>query len=473
MTAPSASHAAAHTGAAVARAGGLARQLGLVSLVALVIGEVIAVGIFLTPAGMAKALGSPVWLLGVWIVMGAMALCGAWCYGELAAGYPEAGGGYVYLREAYGPAVAFLYGWKCLLVMDPGVTAALAVGLATYVGYSLDLSPLGLKAVGIGGIALLALVNIVGVRIGAGIIRWLTALKLVALALIVILAFALGRGEWANFSPLLARRPGSESLLPALAGGFVGAFFAFGGWWEVSKLAGEAREPGRTVPRALALGVVIVTLAYILTSAAFWYLVPVEEVTSGETFAAQAGAALFGPAGGQVLAIVVIVSVLGALATLLMALPRVYFAMARDGLFFRGVGAVSGRFGTPARAILIQATLASVLVAIGTFEEILAYFIFVTVVFISLTVAGVYVIRRRERARDGRDAPGPAALPAEPVSGGPVFRTPGYPVTPAVFLALAAVLLFLLAAGNPIAAVLGIGVVALGWPVYRLLFRGP
>lgn len=442
---------------------GLTRQLGLFSLTALVIGEVIAVGIFLTPAGMATSLGSPLLLLVVWAVMGAMALCGAWCYGELAARFPEAGGGYVYLREAYGPGVAFLYGWKCMLVMDPGVTAALAVGLATYVGYSLDLSPLGLKAVGIGGIALLALVNIVGVRIGAGMIRWLTVLKLGALALIVILAVALGRGEWTNFAPLVARRAGSDPLVPALAGGFVGAFFAFGGWWEVSKLAGETRDPGRNVPRALALGVVTVTVAYILTSAAFWYLVPVEEVTSGETFAAQAGEALFGPAGGQVFAVIVIVSVLGSLATLIMALPRVYYAMARDGLFFRGVGAVNERFGTPARAILIQAALASLLVAIGTFEQILAYFIFITVVFISLTVAGVYVIRRREGEARGR----------EPGTGGsaPPFRTPGYPITPAIFLVLAGVLLLLLAAGNPVAAVLGVGVVALGWPVYRVVFR--
>ncbi len=441
-------------------AGGLSRQLGLVSFTALVIGEVIGVGIFLTPAGMAKALGSPLWLLLVWALMGVMALCGAWSYGELAARHPEAGGGYVYLREAYGPGVAFLYGWKCMLVMDPGVTAALAVGLATYVGYSLELSPLGLKVVAIGGVGLLAAVNVLGVRIGAGMIRWLTALKLAALLLIILLAVLLGRGEWANFSPFVARRAGSDPLLPALAAGFVGAFFAFGGWWEVSKLAGEARDPGRTVPRALALGVVVVTLVYMLTSAAFWYLVPVEQVTSGETFAAQAGEALFGPAGGQVLALIVIVSVLGSLATLIMALPRLYYAMARDGLFFRGVGAVSERFGTPARAIAMQATLASVLVALGTFEEILAYFIFVTVAFISLTVTGVYVLRRRERRAIGDGATGHAG-----------FRTPGYPLTPALFLALAAILLFLLAAGNPSAALLGLAVVALGWPVYRLLFR--
>src|SRR5713101_84237 len=155
----------------------LKRRIGLRTATALIVGEVIAVGIFLTPAGMAKSLGSPVLLLVVWLVMGAMALCGALCYGELAARFPEAGGGYVYLREAYGPAVAFLYGWKCLLVMDPGITAALAAGLASYVGYALGLSGVWLKVIAIGSILAIAAVNIAGLRLGSGLMQALTALK--------------------------------------------------------------------------------------------------------------------------------------------------------------------------------------------------------------------------------------------------------------------------------------------------------
>lgn len=431
---------------------GLERRLGLLSVTALVVGEVIAVGIFLTPAGMARSLGSPMWLLGVWLVMGAMALSGALCYGELAARFPEAGGGYVYLRRAYGPQVAFLYGWKCLLVMDPGITAALAVGLASYVGYAVALPPGGLEAVAIGVIVLLAGVNIMGVRLGAGVIRWLTGFKLGALAAIALLAVVLRPGDLSNFLPLVEQHPGSDPLPEALAGGLVGAFFAFGGWWEISKLAGEARDPERTVPRALALGVGVVTVAYVVTSAVFLYLVPLDRVTSGETFAAQAGEALFGPAGGQIFAAVVVVSVLGSLAALVMALPRVYYAMARDGVFFRSVAAVHPRWHTPARAIALQALLASVFVALGTFEQILGYFIFVTVLFLGLTAAGVFVLRRGE-------------------DGEPPFRTPGYPVTPLVFLALVAILLVLLAGSSPLQAALGVGVVALGIPVYHLAFR--
>src|SRR5258708_36645408 len=169
----------------------LKRQIGLRTAIALIVGEVIAVGIFLTPAGMAKSLGSPVWLLIVWLIMGAMALCGALCYGELAARFPEAGGGYVYLREAYGRPVAFMYGWMALLVMDPGLTAALAVGLASYVGYIYKLSAAGTKAVAIGSIVLLALVNMRGVKFGGSLIRLLTALRLGLLAFVIGWGFGL------------------------------------------------------------------------------------------------------------------------------------------------------------------------------------------------------------------------------------------------------------------------------------------
>jgi len=426
----------------------LRRQLGLVAVTALVVGEVVAIGIFLTPAGIARSLGSPFWLLVVWLVMGVMALSGALCYGELAARAPQAGGGYVYLREAYGPAVAFLYGWKCLLVMDPGITAALAAG---YVGYALGVSGVWLKLIAIGSILAIAAVNIGGLRLGSGLTQGLTALKLGALALIAILAFALHAGSWSNFVPFVAQRAGSDPLPTALAAGLVGAFFAFGGWWEIPKLAGEARDPSRTLPRALAIGVAIITAIYIMTSAVFLYLVPLERVTSGETFAAQAGEALFGPAGGRVFAAIVIVAVLGSLLGLLMALPRVYYAMARDGVFFKAIAAVHPRFGTPARAIAIQAGLASIYVASGTFNQIIGFFVFITVLFVAATVAGLFRIRRRS----------PDAS----------YRTWGYPFTPALFLLLAGVVLVLVAYRSRWQAALGVGIVALGAPVYFWFFR--
>lgn len=430
----------------------LQRQIGLRTAAALIIGEVIAIGIFLTPAGMVKSLGSPFWLLVVWLLMGAMALCGALCYGELAARFPEAGGAYVYLREAFGPTLAFLYGWMALAVMDPGLTAALAVGLASYVGYIQPLTPWVMKLIAIGSIALLALINIRGVSLGASFVRWLTLMKMTLLLSVVIWGFASQRGDWANFTPLIDQRPGSAPLIAALAGGLVAAFFSFGGWWDLTKIAGEVRDPSRTMPRALVIGVTVLTVVYVLTTAVFIYLVPVEQVTSGETFAAQVGAILFGSAGGKLFSAIVVVAVFGSLAAVIMSAPRVYFAMARDGLFVPWAAQLHPRFATPARAIGIQAVLASLLVLVGTFETIISYFIFTVVVFLALTVAGLFVLRKKRM-------------------GEVTYRTPGYPVTPIVFLVLIVVLLVLLGGNRPRQALAGVAVVAAGWPLYYLLFR--
>src|SRR5215472_16606016 len=296
----------------------LRRQLGLTSAIAVVVGEVIAVGIFLTPAQMSKSIGSPLWIAAVWIVVGLFSLLCALCYAELAARYPEAGGGYVYLREAYGPRLAFLYGWKCFLVMDPGLTAALAAGLASYAGYIVRLSPLGSKAIAVGCIATVGVANAVGVRLGSFLIRWLTALKLGLLLFIIVWALVFQLGNWSHFLPFVSQHPGSSPLGDALAVGFISAFFSLAGWWDLNKLAGEVRDPRKLLPRALLLGILIVTIVYIATSAVFLYLVPIERVTSGETFAAQAGAALFGSRGGVILSAVVIVSVFGSLTVTVM-----------------------------------------------------------------------------------------------------------------------------------------------------------
>jgi APA family basic amino acid/polyamine antiporter len=439
----------------IAARGELARPLGLGSAVALVVGEVVGVGIFLTPAAMANTLGSPFWILVAWLTMGTMAALGALCYGELAARYPESGGGYVYLREAYGSTTAFLYGWKSFFVMDPGLTAALAMGLAGYARFVTGASASWEKRIAIAAIVTIALVNLGGVRLGAAVLRVATVLKLAALAVVIAWGFAAGLGDWAHFSPFVAQRDGSAIAPAALAGGMIAAFFSFGGWWDAAKLTGEVRDPTRNVPTALVLGVIIVTLVYVLTSAAFLYLVPIESGGSGEAFAGRAGAILFGAAGGRIFAVIVIVSVLSSLAALMMAAPRVYFAMARDGSFPRALAAVHPRFGTPARAIVLQAVLACVLVMLGSFDQVIGYFIFVTVAFVGLTVASIFVARRRRDDGASRVVP----------------RIPGYPVTPLLFLALVAVLLAMLVIRSPREAALGVAAVALGWPVHRALQR--
>jgi APA family basic amino acid/polyamine antiporter len=410
-----------------------------------VVGGTVGVGIFLTPAGMARALASPGLVFLVWAFMGTAALCGALSFGELAARYPEAGGSYVYLREAYGPSVAFLYGWKCLLVMDPGLSAALATGLGAYAQATMPGLPP--KGVALTAIVTIAAANLLGVRLAGAIGHALAVAKIGLLVGLVAWGFASGAGDAAHFVPFFARRAGAGPLVPALAGALVLAFFSFGGWWEAAKLAGEVRDPQRSLPRALALGVGGVTLLYASVSAVFLYLVPIEQGGSPETFAAQAGVALFGPAGGRALSALVVLFVLGSLFAFMTFAPRLYYAMARDGAAPAFVGRIDPRTGAPMRAIFLQAALAAVLVALGTFEAIVAYFVFVTVAFLALTVAGLYRL------------PSPAAA----------YRVPGWPVTPLVFLAMLLVTLLLLAMSSPLEAALGVAVVAAGVPVYRLL----
>src|SRR6266849_4575710 len=262
------------TSIAPASTRGLRRELGLASTTAAVIGGIIAVGIFLTPAGMAKALGSPMWLLAVWLVVGSMTLSGALCFGELAGRFPRAGGSYVYLQEAFGKRVAFLYGWMCLLVMDPGLSASLATGTAAYAAYIFHWSPAVIKLAAILAIWVLCFLNIRSVRISAGIMRWITWLKLGVLGLLTVWAIVFHLGSWSNFVPFVAQRPGSLPLGPALGVGVMAAFYSFGGWWEVSKIAGEVRDPGRTLQRAMIFGVLLVTVVYVLVSGVFLYLVP-------------------------------------------------------------------------------------------------------------------------------------------------------------------------------------------------------
>jgi APA family basic amino acid/polyamine antiporter len=393
------------------------------------------------------------WLLAVWLAVGATTLSGALCYGELAGRFPRAGGAYVYLRESYGPRTASLFGWMCLLVMDPAVTASLATGLGGYFAYIVPLPPLLIKLVGAAVIWALCLLNILSIRFSAGFIRWTTWLKLALLGFLTVWAFAFHLGSWSNFVPFVAQRPGSLPLAPALGVGVVGAFFSFGGWWDVGKIAGEVRDPGRTLPRALLFGMLAVTAVYIVISAVFLYLIPLDKVTSDQTFVAQAGEVLFGPTGGVVFSAIVIICLVGSLAALIISAPRVYYAMANDGLFFPAVAQTHPHFGTPANAIVIQGAISSFLVFMGSFEQIISYALFIVVFFLGLTVSGLFILRPRQKAAAS------------------VVLTPGYPVTPFAFLVLAALMLVLVAVHSPRGALLGVVVVSAGLPVYEIFRR--
>lgn len=424
----------------------LKRQFGLWTAVALIIGQVIAVGIFLTPAGMAKSVGSPFWLLVIWLFISLMTLSGALCYGELASRFPEAGGSYVYLREIYGKLAAFLYGWMVLLVLDPGLTAVFGVGLASYAGFLVELSPFGKQLLAISVVIIVGLINILGAKIGANFLKVLTVLKVGTLLFIIIYGFFGGLGDWKNFQPFFAV---PKDTFGAFAGGIVGAFFAFAGWWEVTRIAGEIENAEKNVPKALTLGVIGLTIIYILTSAVFIYLVPIANVTNDETFAAQAGIALFGNIGGIIFSIIVIISVLGTLFAYLMVSPRVYYAMANDGLFFKSFGELHPRFNTPHRATIIQVFLAVILILSGSFQQIISYFFFVVMLFIAMTVAGLFKIHK---------------IPFS------CYKTFLYPITPIFFISVTLIVMLMIAMQNPLQSFLGVGVVLLGIPVYYLIF---
>jgi APA family basic amino acid/polyamine antiporter len=437
---------------AVKTSSGTAPALGLWSATALVVGHTIAVGIFLTPAEVIGAVASPALTLGLWVLCGVLVLAGAFTFGELASRYPRAGGPYIYLREAWGERLAFLYGWQSLLIMDPGVTAALAAGLAEY---ALVLWPATRGAerwLAIGVIWVLAALSMAGLSLSARVLATMTAVKVVAFAAVVIVALGAGSGSWSHYQPFVDRHDTAVPLSEAIALGLVSVFFSFGGFWEASRISGEVRNAPRTMPVALALGVACVTLVYVAMTIAFIYLVPAQQATSASEFAHRAGEAMLGEAGPSVLAMIVVLSVLASALALLIMAPRLYVAMSDDGLFPSALATVNAATRSSVRATALLALLASVFVSVATFQQIVAFFMCTTLGFIALAAAALVVVRRR--------APEETA-----------FRAPGYPVSAVLFVTLVLAVVALVAINRPLQALAGFGIVLLGVPAHRLFAR--
>lgn len=409
-------------------------------------GESIALGIFLTPAAMAKSLGSPLLLGLVWLGMAFMALCGALCYSELAIRFPQSGGEYVYLRAAYGERVAFLYGWMSSLVMYPGVSAALAMGSVAYVAQLTPLSPAMVAIVPATLLCGFGAISFFGTGLSGAVASAINILKMAVLFSLVAWAALSGHAHMSNLLPLAQRRTGSEPLFGAVAGAAISAFFSFGGWWEAGKVAGAVRNPRRILPLAFGVGVVLVSAVYILISGAFLAVVPIGRLASNTAFVAQFGDVLFGSSGARVLSVCVLVCVCGGIAALMIAAPRVCYAMARSGSFFSIFGRLHPRFGTPAAAIVLQTALALVVLAFGAFDRMLAYIIFSAVIFLGLAASTLFRLR-------------------EPV------RAWWFPAAPIAFIACCAVVALLILAHDPVPAFVGTLVVLCGWPVSRLFHQ--
>lgn len=386
--------------------------------------------------------------LALWVACGALILAGAFTFGELAARYPLAGGPYVYLREGWGERIAFLYGWQSLLVMDPGVTAALATGLSEYAVLLWPAVAGGERWLAIGVIWTLAIVSMAGLRLSARVLGIITVLKLLAFVAVVAVAFAADTGSWSHFEPVVGRRADTVPLGEAMALGLVSVFFSFGGFWEASRMAGEVRDVTRTLPVALTIGVTCVTVVYVATTMAFVYIVPPQQVTSASEFARHAGEAMLGRTGPSVLASIVVLSVVASVLALLIMAPRLYVAMSRDRLFPAPLASVNPVTQSPARATVVLAFLASVFVSVGTFQQIIAFFMCTTLVFIALAAAALVVVRRR--------APG-----------GTCFHAPGYPLTTVLFVSLILIVVTLVGINQPLQALAGFVIVLLGLPVHR------
>ncbi len=417
----------------------LARRLGLASAVMVVIGSIIGSGIFLTPQRVAAVVDVPGIMLGVWILTGLLTLAGALTNAEIAAQITEAGGQYVFFRVLYGDLVAFLYGWASFTVYQTGSLAAIAVACARYFGYFValphlspaleawklpligDIAPfadIGVKLVAVFVLILLAVVNYFGVQFGGFIQNLFTSLKVIAIGAVIVLGLSSGAGDTAHFFPLWGT-PSAGALLPAIGVAMVATLWSYDGWNSLTYLAGEVRSPQRTIPSALILGTIAVIVIYVLTNAAYLYLLPIGDIAHSRLVAADAMEKVFPGSGGALISLAVMISTFGTVNATSMTTARVYFAMAKDRLFFRRMGEVHPKYRTPARSLVVQCTLASILTLSGTYDQLFTYVIFAGWIFYALGAAGIFIMRKR--------------------TGGPgkTFRVPGYPVVPIVFVIVA------------------------------------
>ncbi len=432
----------------------LARILNRRDLTFLTVGTVIGSGIFLVPASVLRSVeGSAGLALLVWVAGGILSLLGALTYAELGAMNPAAGGLYVYIRDAFGRFAAFLFGWTLFFVISTGTVATLAVAFATYLREIVPLSELAGRAVSVGMIALLTGVNIRGTRQSADLTNWTTAIKAGSIVLMSAVLLWLGRG-WSAAAPAADGGRSTTTLLSGFGLGMIAVLWAYEGWQYPTYSAGETKNPQQDFPRALFAGVMILIALYLLANVAYLAALGPAAAAQSDSIAAAAVGALVGPAAAKLVALAIMISIFSAANSTALTAPRVFYAMARDRVFFAKLAEIHPRFRTPAVAILASGVWATVLtLAIGTFEKLLTYVVFIGWIFYGLAAASVFVFRYR--------------LPALERP----YRVPGYPMTPALFIAAAIGLVANQIWAQPWDSLKGLAVVAAGLPGYWL-WRG-
>lgn len=425
----------------------LPRTLSLLDATMINIGSMIGSGIFIVPATIALQLNSTPLIIAVWIVGGIVSLFGALAMAELGAMMPHAGGQFVYLREAYGALAGFLYGWTLFIVIQTAAIAAVAVGFATYLGYFFSLDDATTKVVAIASIILLTTINCYGAKLGATVQNIFTFLKVGALAAIVIASFALSGGSLANFdsnAPILH----NTNFLNAVALALVGVLWSYDGWIEITYVAGEVKNPERNMLRSLFISTVIVIVFYILVNLAFIYVLGVQNVAQSSLVASDAATVIHGNIGAGIVALTVAISMFGANNGFVFTGSRIYYAMARAGLFFRSLGTIHPRFKTPVASLLLQGAWSCVLVLSGTYDQLIAYIIFASFLFYAMSCAAVMILRRRN----------PDALRP--------YKTWGYPLTPIVFILFAIALTINTIVESPSDTAIGCAMILAGIPAY-------
>ena len=431
----------------------LRRSIGFFRATTMVVGIIIGASIFAQPSAVTAQVPSVAGVLAVWAAAGLLTLIGALVVAELASAWPRTGGVYVFLRELYSPSVAFLWGWAMFWTMHSGIIAVIAMVFARYVGTFVPLGDAGMRAVAIVAVLLLSWVNYRGVREGSALQALFTSVKVLAIILIIVIAFTIAahtNGALGDASAVAATVPSGRAFVLALIAGL----FAFGGWHMVSYAAEETVDPVRTIPRALVAGTLTVTALYVALNAAYLRVLPLATVAQSTRVAADFADAAVGGHGAQIMSALVILSTIGAMNGVILAGPRVYLAMARDGMLFKWAGAVHAEYRTPHRAIAMQAAWSSVLVATGSYRALFTRVVYTEWIFFGLLAAGLFIARRRAGYN-------------------PPYRVWGYPVLPLIFIVSTAAIVLNQIIAQPAESMTGLAFVLLGLPVYYIWARNP
>jgi APA family basic amino acid/polyamine antiporter len=425
----------------------LRRAIGLPQATAMVVGTIIGASIFVQPSEITGQVPSVPGVFTVWLIAGILTFFGAMVCAEMASIFTQTGGVYVFLKESFSPSVGFLWGWGMFWSIHSGIIAAIAVIFARYVGYFIPLGNSGIKVVSVIVILIISAVNYLGVKQGSAMQTLFTLGKVVAIVVIVILGFTLGSRIPEHFVIDDVANTGItiNNFFPALVAGL----FAFGGWHMVTYNAEETINPRKTIPRALVIGTMTVTICYIALNAVYMYVLPLNVVASSKRIAADAADVLLGYGGGSFMSALVIFSTFGALSGIILCGPRVYYSMAKDGLLFRSIGAVHPRYHTPHRAIVIQAVWSSVLVATGTYTTLFTRVVYTEWIFFALMAGGLILLRRRSNVvRE--------------------YKIWGFPLIPAVFIISSLAIVANQIISDPKESLFGLSLVLSGLPVYYL-----